>query len=127
MNQYAITQFLLSGEYSDQEKRNQSLARLSADWEASRTLFTERVTQADWVAEMLADRCETEMSYAMRLDRIANLQTKSTMGCELAGSALTEEIECFKASCAQRSKQALEVSHNVHQDCVLPLRKLIKQ
>jgi hypothetical protein len=54
------------------------------------------------VVELLNDRCEAEMTYAMRLERMANITTKCKL--ELPDSAISEEIECFKASCASRAR-----------------------
>ena len=71
---------------------------------------------------MLNDRVEAELTYAMRLDKISNNPaTKSfNMG------ALADEVATFKSSCGSRAQQAAELSENVHQDCIEPLKALLE-
>ena len=61
---------------------------------------------------MLQDRVETEVTYAMRLERISNSHRNSSVD-GLQESSISEEIACFKASCGARSSQAFEVANNV--------------
>lgn len=72
------------------------------------------------VIDMLNDRIEAELTYAMRLDKISNYSKSFKLG------NLAEEVENFKVSCAARARQAAEVSENVHQDCITPLKTLIE-
>ena len=58
--------------------------------------------------DMLNDRVEAELTYAMRLDKISNLAKSFSIG------KLAEEVENYKMSCAARASQAAEVSENVH-------------
>ena len=60
------------------------------------------------VIDMLTDRVEAELTYAMRLDKIANYTQSFKVG------NLADEVQNFKMSCAARARQAAEVSENVH-------------
>ena len=40
---------------------------------------------------------------------------------------LAEEVDNFKYSCQARANQAAELSENVGQDCIQPLRDLLKK
>jgi len=61
----------------------------------------------------MSDRVEAEMTYAMRLERIATAQTS----CIDLGT-LKETVENYKSSCLARAHQAAEIAENVHQDCL---------
>ena len=60
------------------------------------------------VIDMLNDRIEAELTYAMRLDKISNYSKSFKIG------NLADEVENYKMSCAARPRQAAEVSENVH-------------
>ena len=69
---------------------------------------------------MLNDRIEAELTYAMRLDKISNIAKSLKLG------VLADEVDNYKMSCASRARQAAEVSENVHQDCISPLKTLLE-
>ena len=69
---------------------------------------------------MLTDRVEAELTYAMRLDKISNQPKSFQLG------NLAEEVQNFQIACSARARQAAEVSENVHQDCITPLKSLIE-
>ena len=70
---------------------------------------------------MLNDRVEAELTYAMRLDKISNYSKSFQIG------SLADEVHNYKMTCAARSQQAAELSENVHQDCILPLKRLLEE
>ena len=70
---------------------------------------------------MLNDRVEAEMTYAMRLDRISSERYSKSFQI----GTLAEEVQNFKYSCQARARQAGEVSDNVTQDCIQPLKDLL--
>jgi uncharacterized coiled-coil protein SlyX len=82
---------------------------------------------------MLQLRVETELNYAVRLEKIYELPRNKFMDTEviqnspLKSSVISEEIACFKNSSMSRARQAAEVAENVQQDCILPLKALILQ
>ena len=69
---------------------------------------------------MLTDRVEAELTYAMRLDKISNRPKSFILG------NIAEEVINFQTSCSARARQAAEVSENVHQDCITPLKSMIE-
>ena len=103
----------------DYSTRNASLAPLYADWEKQKEFYAQRRRETQEVIDMLTDRVEAELTYAMRLDKISNLAKSFSIG------NLAEEVENYKMSCAARASQAAEVSENVHQDCIEPLKKML--
>lgn len=68
----------------------------------------DRRRQTQDVVDLLNDRIEAELTYAMRLDKIANVTKTFSLG------ALGDEVATFKSSCGSRAHQAAEVSENVH-------------
>ena len=76
---------------------------------------------------MLSQRVQSELAYAMRLDRISQMPQNKFMAdhsktTSLKDSAISEEIASFKGSCYSKAKQATELADNVQQSCVLPLQ-----
>ena len=71
---------------------------------------------------MLDDRVQAELSYALRLDKISEQSTNSsfTLG------TLADTVASFKQSCQSKARQAAEVAENVHTDCIEPLKQLLE-
>ena len=66
---------------------------------------------------MLSQRIQSELAYAMRLDRISQIpQTKFMADVQktsmLKNSSISEEIASFKGSCYSKAKQASELADN---------------
>ncbi len=104
----------------DYQTRNASLAPLYADFEKQKQFYQLRRKETQIVIDMLNDRIEAELTYAMRLDKISNFTKSFTIG------SLADTVTSYKVSCAARARQAAEVSENVHQDCITPLKTLLE-
>lgn len=103
----------------DYTSRNASLMPIYADFEKQKEFYMSRKKETQEVVDMLNERVEAELTYAMRLDKISHYSQSFKIG------TLSDEVANFKMSCAARARQAAEVSENVHQDCIEPLRALI--
>lgn len=56
----------------DNSTRNASLAPLYSDFEKQKSFYQQRRKETQIVIDMLNDRIEAELTYAMRLDKISN-------------------------------------------------------
>ena len=79
----------------DYTTRNSSLAALFADYEKQKEFYFLRRKETQEVVDMLNDRCEAEMTYAMRLERINSDRYSKSFQI----GTLSEEVQNFKYSC----------------------------
>lgn len=82
----------------DYSTRNASLAPLYSDLEHQKEFYMSRRKETQEVIDMLNDRIEAELTYAMRLDKISNYSKSFKIG------NLAEEVENYKMSCAARAR-----------------------
>ena len=92
----------------DYSTRNASLQPLYADFEKQKEFYGQRRKETQDVIDMLSDRVEAELTYAMRLDKISNYAQAFSIG------NLADEVHNFKMCCSAKARQAAEVSENVH-------------
>lgn len=123
----SIASIFIPTDFLEQKQKNNSLNLIYVDWEQQKKFFSERIQEADDVVEMLSQRVQSELAYAMRLDRISQMPQNKFMAdhsktTSLKDSAISEEIASFKGSCYSKAKQATELADNVQQSCVLPLQ-----
>ena len=104
----------------DYSIRNAQLAPVYADFEKQKEFYQIRRRETQELIDMLTDRVEAELTYAMRLDKISNRPKSFNLG------NIAEEVINFQTSCSARARQAAEVSENVHQDCITPLKSMIE-
>ena len=71
---------------------------LYQDFEKQREFYLLRRRQTQEVIDMLTDRIEAELTYAMRLDKISNHAGSFTLG------SLADEVASFKSTCAARAR-----------------------
>lgn len=64
----------------DYSTRNASLAPIYADFEKQKEFYLVRKKETQDVIDMLHDRIEAELTYAMRLDKISQYQKSFKIG-----------------------------------------------
>ena len=89
--------------------RNEALTALYEDYEKQKEFYLLRRRETREILDMLSDRIEAEITYAMRLERISSDRYSKSFQI----GQLAEEVEHFKHSCAARATQAAELSENV--------------
>ena len=117
----ATLQYLLP-EY-DNTQRHSSLVSLYGDYAEQKQFYLNRRRETQELVDLLSERVDAELSYALKLDKISEAKA----GKSFTLGTLAEEVENFRSSCKARSSQAAEVSENVHQDCIEPLKALLKK
>ena len=90
------------------------MANLYSDYEKQIEFYYLRKKETHEVLDMLSDRIEAEITYAMRLERISSNRYSKSFQI----GALANEVQNFKYSCEARANQAAEVAENVGQDCI---------
>jgi hypothetical protein len=90
--------FFLPAEYQNNTERANSVQQIYADWERLKVFTNERLRDAEDVSELLALRAECESTYAMRLERISQLQQRKFIqqitveSSPLSKSSIHEEV-----------------------------------
>ena len=81
--------------------RNEALTALYEDYDKQKEFYLLRRRETREVLDMLSDRVEAEITYAMRLERISSDRYSKSFQI----GKLAEEVEHFKHSCAARANQ----------------------
>lgn len=86
--------------------------------------YDARKKEIEDLVAVLEMRVQAEDEYAGRLFAIADRYPASN---NIKISLISKELDSFKANCGQKARAAKELAENVGQDCLKPLKDLLKE
>ena len=97
------------------------LSTLYADYEKQKQFYKQRRSETQAVVDMLTDRVQAEMEFAMRVDKISS--DKYNRILEIG--SLSKQIRDYKFRNQARARQSADIAENVSQNCIQPLKELL--